>query len=237
MDLGQQAKGDPQLTAFAEAGHGTTHRVTSADQIGWALREILTGRSQLVACDARLQVTFNPKSVLEYRLVGHEARQWAGLLPGPLQADFRDGQTATALYEVRLTPDGPGDLATVELTWFAPGDPKVISDKVQANRSQAGKSQIKLTAHVDRREMAPTFSRSAPSLQEAAVVAYAAEALRRSPFLFGRGSHNSVSTAMFHAYELASEADGRLYERPTFNDFVASIQKAIKAKPTRVRRN
>ena len=52
--------------------------------------------------------------MLEYRLLGHESGEWGGLLPGPLEADFRDGQTATALFEIRLAANGPNDLGSVE---------------------------------------------------------------------------------------------------------------------------
>ena len=84
IDLGQQIEADPQAAALARAGRSAVHRAISARQVRTAFREIVTGRSQLVARAARLQVTFNPKSVLEYRLVGHESADWAGLLPGPL---------------------------------------------------------------------------------------------------------------------------------------------------------
>ena len=59
IDLGQQKEADPQVASLARAGRGTVHRAISTQQIRWALREIVTGRSQLVAA-ARLQVTFTP---------------------------------------------------------------------------------------------------------------------------------------------------------------------------------
>ena len=47
-------------------------------------------------------MTFNPKAVLEYPIVGHEAGEWAGMLPGAVEADFCEGQAATGLFELPL---------------------------------------------------------------------------------------------------------------------------------------
>ena len=104
IDLSQQSQSDPQLTSFAATAHAAVHHAGNADQIGWALGEVVTGQSQVVARDARLSVKFNPNVVVEYRLLGHEAKALAGLLPEHPQADFHDGQSATAVYEVRLAP-------------------------------------------------------------------------------------------------------------------------------------
>ena len=223
IDLGQQKETDPQVAALSQAGRGTVHRAISAEQVRWALREIVTGRSQLVARAARLQVTFNPKSVLEYRLVGHESGDWAGLLPGPLEADFREGQAATALFEVRLAPNGPNDLASVDLTWYAPDGEKTL----------AGKTAQKARATVERKHFAASLTSSAPSLQEAAVVAYAAEVLRHSPFIFQRHPGLSMPAALFRAVELSGQVDSQLQQQPSFDEFVALIRQEVKAHPAK----
>ena len=88
IDLGQQKAADPQVASLAKEGRGTVHRAISAEQVRWALREIVTGRSQVVARAARLQVTFNPKSVLEYRLLGHESRRLGWSIAGPAGSRF-----------------------------------------------------------------------------------------------------------------------------------------------------
>lgn len=219
IDLGQQNEGDPQLAAFAKAGHGTVHRAVNTDQVHSAIREILTGRSQLMARGALLQVTFNPKTVLEYRLLGHETR-WAGMLPGPLEGDFGEGQSRTALYEVRLATTGPSEVATAEVTWLQPGD-----------KQPTGKHH-KATAHLLRKDFASSLMGSALSLQEAGVVAYTAEALRKSPFL-SRNQRLPLSTAqaLVRAFELAGQVDSRLNQRPSFAEFALFIQQEIKAKP------
>ena len=49
---------------------------------------------------------------------GTEAARYCvekGLIPAPLETDFHMGQSATALYEVRLKKGGGSDVAEVEL--------------------------------------------------------------------------------------------------------------------------
>jgi Ca-activated chloride channel family protein len=221
IDVGQQKDADPQLSSLAQNGRGTAHRAISAGQIRSALREIVTGRSQLVAQAARLQVTFNPKSVLEYRLLGHESGDWGGLLPGPLEADFREGQSATALFEVRLAPNGPNDMASVELTWYTPDGKNTL----------AGKTAQKAHVTVDRKHFAASLTSAAPSLQEAAVVAYTVEVLRHSPFIFNSGARLNMPAALFRAVELSGQVDGRLRQLPSFDEFVTLIRQEMKAHP------
>jgi Ca-activated chloride channel homolog len=223
IDLGQQKEADPQVAALAKSGRGTLHRAISAEQIRWAFREIITGRGQLVARAARLQVTFNPKAVLEYRLVGHESAEWDGLLPGPLEADFHEGQAATALFELRIAPDSPRDVAAVDLTWYGPDGDKTL----------AGKTMQKSRIMVDRKQFAGSLTSASPSLQEAAVVAYTAEVLRRSPFIFQPHSGLTMPAALFRAVELAGQTDSQLLLRPSFDQFVALIRQEMKAHPAR----
>ena len=172
---------------------------------------------------ARLQVTFNPKSVLEYRLVGHESGDWDGLLPGPLEADFHEGQTATALFEVRLAPHGPNDLASVDLTWYAPDGSKTL----------AGKTAKTARMTVERKHFAASLTSSAPSLQEAAAVCYTAEVLRHSPFIFHPHSRLSAAAALLRVVEFSGQIDSRLQQLPSFQEFVALVRQEVKAHPAK----
>lgn len=217
IDLGQERGPDPQFASFARSGGGKVHRVTSGDQLRWALLEIATGRSQLIAADARLKVTFNPNAVLEYRLLGHEAKAVAGLMPAHPEADFRAGQSATALYEIRLKPSGPQEVATVELTWREPGP---------------GKPHL-LTSTVRRGQFGSSFAEAPLPLQEAALVAEAAEVLRQSPY--SPNSWDSPSRGLAWVLQLAGQVDTRLYQRPSFVEFVSLLEQAEKAKPHRGR--
>lgn len=220
IDLGRGEEVDRQLASFAEAGGGKIRHAANADQVRWAMLEILTGRSQLVAADVQLRVTFNPKTVLEYRLLGHEA-DLAGLNPADPQADFHAGQSATALYEVRLKKGGSGsrgaEVASVELTYRAPTD---------------GQSRT-LTRRLRRNQFASTFLQSPLSLQQAVLVAQAAEVLRKSPF--GRVPEGRVrpgGRSLALVLELAGQVDTQLRERRWFVEFVSLVERAEGKRPT-----
>jgi len=211
-----QSEQDGQLASFARSGGGKVHRAANADQIRLALLEVINGRSELVATDARLTVTFNPKVVVMYRLLGHEAKAMAGLMPPRTEADFHAGQSAAALYEVVLKEGSSGDeIATAELSWQIPGGSDV--DR-RTNRRKVRRGQF-----------AASFVQSPLSLQQAALVAQTAEVLRKSPFArVPRGEHR-----LSGVLELASVADTRLYERPTFVEFISVVEQADAAKPYR----
>jgi len=213
VDLGQEGP-DAQLASFARAGGGESHRATDADQVRWALLEILTGRSQLAAEDVQLRVTFNPKTVLDYRLLGHEK----GLIRAPLATDFHVGQTATALYEVRLKKGGGSDVAEVELSWHDPSG------------RESGTRTIQRTVH--RGQFAGALIEAPLSLQAAAVVAQTAELLRESPFAV-QPEDARKKPSMDLVRKVAEHLDSRLYENPTFVQFMALVEQAATAKPYR----
>ncbi len=216
IDLGQdgaESQLDPLLSSFARAGDGRISRATSADQVCWALLEAITGRRQLVAADVRLKVTFNPKSVRAYRLLGHEAKAIAGLMPADPQTDFLAGQSANALYESSLIPGTHGEVAVAELSW----------------RDPAGGKTNRLVSRIVRRQFSPSLLQAPLSLQAAAVAAETAEILRESPYLQATPKASSLARVL----ETAHQLDTRLYERPTFTELVSLIERAERAKPYR----
>jgi len=216
VDLGQDEELDPQLASFARCGGGGAHRATTADQIGWALREIITEEPQLVAAGVRLKVHFNTKTVVAYRLLGHEAKAIAGLMPASPQADFHAGQWATALYEIQLAPGGGEEVAVAELSWQDPAG------------SWAHRRSVELK--VRRSQFAASLLESPLSLQEAVLVAQAAEVLRQSPFARAvRGKSRSMAWVL----ALAEQVDSRLYRRQSFLDFIVLMRQADQAKPYR----
>jgi len=216
VDMGQERPDDhpdAQLVRLAQAGGGRAYRVTNADQVRWALLEAVTGQSQTVAADVRLRMTFNPATVLSYRLLGHEAKAIVGLRPPRLEAEFRSGQSATALYELRLRPTGGNDIAVAEVTW---SDPKT---------GEARSLQRRFL----RKEFAPTVDQSPLALQAAIVVAQAAEVLRESPFaewVPGAGGPRAV-------VEVSRRLDSRVQSWPSVRELVELMEKAATAKPYR----
>jgi len=154
----------------------------------------------------QLSVTFNPQAVLSYRLLGHESEVTAGRPLEIPQTDFHAGQTATALYEIQLKPGGSKDVANVELIWQEP---------------EGEWSQL-IYRHVKRKQFASSLAKAPLSLQEAILVAQAAEVLRKSPFARGQDKSRSFGWVL----QLAGQVDERLYERPTFVEFIELLRRA-----------
>ena len=212
---GGEAGGWPQLDELARAGRGAVRRAGDVDQIQWALLEILTGRSQLVARNVSLKVTFNKTSVIEYRLLGHEATDMAGLKPAPLEADFYSGQSGTALYEFRLWPQGSDEVASVEVAWR---DQPAVGALAGGSRARwctrlRGASSPRPCR---RRRLGSRRRPSQPRPPNCC-------ATRRS-----RAPPNPGSWSRLR--EVLGQTDSSLPQRPTFVDLVSLIQSAEKAR-------
>ena len=207
IDLGQSPRADQQLASLARSGGGRVYRATSAGQVNWALLEILTGQSQRIAADVRLEVTFDPGNVVQYRLLGHEA---VVLLDSPTECDFFAGQSATALYELRLSPAGGQRVAVVELSW---------------QPCEGGERQ-RIRRVINRREFAPKLQQAAASLKAAAVAAQAAEILRRVPIA-------RTSNSFADVLALAEQVESELRNRPDFVEFMAVLRQLEGRKPFR----
>ena len=207
--VGERAQVDTMLAHITRAGGGSVHWATNSDQICWGLRGVATGRSQLVASHVRLKVTFNQKSVLAYRLLGHEA----GDLPADPEAHFYSGQSATALYEVQLRPNVEKLVAVVELVWRDP---------------RSGQPGL-LTRDFRRGQFAATMIDAPLSVQAAAVAAEAVEVLRGSPFVRPRLKPGSLAPVL----ERARQVDTRLGDDPAFAEFISVMEQAEASKPYR----
>ena len=73
------------LEQLADKGNGQALYVDSEQAIDKAFRQQLTGTLEVIAKDVKVQVTFDPKVVSSYRLLGYENRAIA-------DADFRNDQ-------------------------------------------------------------------------------------------------------------------------------------------------
>jgi len=221
IDLSEDEGPDRQLAALVRSGGGRIHRATNAEQLRWALDEVLSGRSQRVADDVKLTVTFDPKVVAAYRLFGHEAKPVDGLVPARLEADFHSGQSAMVLYEVQLKQGGGTAVAEVELVWHEPNS--------QGPSSQG--RQHRLVRTIRRKQFASSWEKTPIWLQAATVAAEAVEVLRESPFARIPPQGPPLASVL----ELARYVDARLYENPDFAAFVSVLERAEKAKPYRKR--
>jgi Ca-activated chloride channel homolog len=219
VDVRQDETIDSQLNRLAAIGgdsersrtSGAVRHAGSSSAVGWTLREILSARSQVVAADATMKVTFAPDSVAMYRLIGHEATSVVGLMTATIQADLRSGEAATGLFEVVLKPTGGDTVATVELTWRDP-----TSGHTQTVRKT-----------VSRFQFAPSFHQAPLSLQLAALAAETAEVLRDSYFA-PANSHSLAEVA-----RLARDVNPRLQERESFKRLLDLVERGQRATSSR----
>jgi len=188
-------------------GESGSSLATAADptRLHAALVESLTGQSHLVAAGASLKVTFNPKSVVGYRLVGHEALTITGAATDPLEIDLRAGDSLVGLYELTVKPNDEALVATVELTW----------------RDAASGKVRKSVQMIQRNQMAESFAGAPHWLQQGIVTAKAAEVLR--------GSHYAPASRPYAQWrELASQVDMQTAQQPSFRQLVDLVGNAEK---------
>jgi len=211
IGLGQDAECSPQWDELAEIGGHTVRHANTADELFQRLSETLAGQSQVVAASVEMKVTFNPDAVSRYRLIGHELNSDGGLSGASLQEDLRSGQAATALYEVELKPDGPTDVAFVEVSWRDP-----VGDVPRHIRQPVGRLQF-LTS----------WRECALPLQTAAVAALAADVLRSSNLL------PANARVLDQVAGLAADMNPALANRSSVIRLKQLIGQARTAKPAR----
>jgi len=207
---------DAVLSRLTAASGGEIRRAASGREIYSSLLALATSESGVIASEVKLSIRFNPQSVAAYRLLGHEANALAGLTAATTLAEFRAGDAATAMLEIWFQPGDIDDVGTAELSWVDPttGQPQQLRQRIS------------------RLQFAPTFFEAAPSLQQAAFVAEAAELLR--------GSHDALreinipaanSRGFAGLLDAARNANPRLLERPDFQHFLRLVQALEKARP------
>lgn len=204
LDLDDGRGGETLLADLAAAAHGRLDRVRAADELQWRLAETFADGPSLVAHDATLTVTFRPEVVAAYRLLGHEARGMAGLLPVNVEAELRGGQAATALFEIWLRPGTENEVGWTEIQWTDPETGEVA----------------RVLQPISRGQFAASFDESALSLQAAAIAAETAEVLRQSPWASAR------SRNLEQVLHIAHAVNPRLAEDDSFQRFVAVVQGA-----------
>ncbi|HEY4190711.1 MAG TPA: von Willebrand factor type A domain-containing protein [Candidatus Limnocylindrales bacterium] len=163
---------DVLMEQLADKGDGFYAYVNQLDDARTLFGERLTSTLDTVALDARAQVDFNPDVVEAYRLVGYENR---AIADNQFQGDSVDagaigaGHASTALYALRLTGErggilDSGRIATVHLRWTDPDS--------RSAQETAG------DVHLD--DLAGSFEQTAPTFQQDALIAAAAERFRQS---------------------------------------------------------
>lgn len=161
--------GDALMERLADEGDGFVTYVSEREQARTLFVDRLPAALTVRALDAKVQVTFDPSTVVGYRLVGYDNRVLAN-------EDFRDdrvdggevgpGHSVTALYVVRLREGGRGDVATARVRWLDP-----------TSREASETAAVVTVADLDR-----GFAAAALGLRVSYVAAFFAEILRRSPY-------------------------------------------------------
>jgi hypothetical protein len=204
VDLAQIPVMPDHWQRLAKAGKGQVRSAGSTDEIRWTVLEALMGKSQRVASNVALSVSFHPSAVAGYRLVGHEP----GLLAATPQTELRSGQTSLALYEIQLKPK-PGDqVATVNLSW-----------RDAASGERRTQSQTLTRGH-----FAKSFASEPASLQLATLAAEMAELLRHSPL--------RQSSSFQQWKKLAAEVNPQTAKNESFEELARLVRQAERARPT-----
>ncbi|MEU9336768.1 von Willebrand factor type A domain-containing protein [Streptomyces sp. NPDC048290] len=157
--------GDDLMERLADRGDGHTAYVATTEEAREVFVEQLPRHVDLTARDAKAQVSFDPETVEEFRLIGYDNRQVA-------DEDFRDdsvdggeigpGHTVTALYAVRTAPDAAGHLATATVRWQDP----------------EGRTPHEESGDLEAADLADGVGSASDRFQVTAVAAYFADALR-----------------------------------------------------------
>ena len=159
---------DQLMEQLANDGNGNYAYVSDLDEAWRVFGQNLTGSLQVIAKDAKIQVSFNPAVVTAYRLLGYENRAIA-------DQDFRNdrvdageigaGHSVTALYEVLVNQPGIEDVLTVRVRYAEPGNGEV--HELSKTLPQSG--------------LYANFLETPANMRLAATAAYFAETLKQNP--------------------------------------------------------
>lgn len=159
---------DHLMEQLANDGNGNYAYVSDLDEAWRVFGQNLTGTLQVIAKDAKIQVSFNPAVVTAYRLLGYENRAIA-------DQDFRNdrvdagevgaGHSVTALYEVLVNQPGIEDVLTVRIRYANPDTAEVR--ELSKTLPQSG--------------LYANFLDTPPNMRLAATAAYFAETLKQNP--------------------------------------------------------
>ena len=192
---------DPQWSTLAERGRGEIGAAATPAELQRLLVTRLTGHALTVASRAKLKMTFNPRIVTGYRLMGHAATTLTGGSNAPLEIDLDTDQNVANLFEVFIKPDGGDQIAAAEFTWHDP---------------QGGQSRRAVRV-VERRQLAASFSKAPGWLQHGIVAAKTAEALRGG--FFAPSPHPQTQILA-----IAGDVDPRVAESPDFQALLALLR-------------
>ncbi|QES47225.1 VWA domain-containing protein [Streptomyces venezuelae] len=129
---------DAFMERLVDRGDGHTVYVSDEEEARRVFCDDLPAQIELRARDAKAQVSFDPRNVESFRLIGYDNRKVAD---GDFRNDAVDGgevgpgHSVTALYAVRLRPGAAGHVATATVRWL---DPEGRAPHEESGRIEAG---------------------------------------------------------------------------------------------------
>jgi Ca-activated chloride channel family protein len=174
--------GDALMEQLADGGDGFAVYVSELAQARDVFVNRLPATLEVRALDAKVQVTFDSRTVQDYKLIGYENRAVA-------DQDFRNddvdggevgpGHSVTALYAVRLREgaDGGAEVARARVRWLDP-----------TTRSPSEAAGEVTVSDLDR-----GFEAAAPRFTVDYVAAYLAESLRGGDTAIGRADLRRIA--------------------------------------------
>ncbi len=202
VGVGMGNYNDVLMEQLANDGDGNYVYIDNLTEAWKSFVDNLTSTLQVIAKDAKIQVSFNPDVVHSYRLVGYENRDVA-------DRDFRNdsvdagevgaGHSVTALYELRLNKRFDGPIAKVHVRYEEPDTRQIHEVGRNLNVS----------------ELHEYFEGASPRFQLAATVAQFAEVLRRSYW----AQHTTLDEVRWHA----DRVGGILHNDPEVTDFARLV--------------
>ena len=161
--------GDALMERLADAGDGFATYVSEKSQARQLFVSRLPATLTVRALDAKVQVTFDPSVVLNYRLVGYEDR---ALPPSAFDNNRVDGgevgpgHSVTALYVVTVRPGVRGQVAQARVRWLDP----------------TGREPLEQSAGINASDLGGEFTDASPRLRVDYAAAFLAELLRHSQY-------------------------------------------------------
>jgi Ca-activated chloride channel family protein len=114
---------DVMMEQLADKGDGNYFYVDKLDEARRVFVDNLTGTLQVIAKDVKIQMTFDERSVVRYRLIGYENRALTAEQFNDDRVDAGEigaGHAVTAVYEVKLREDSAAPIGTVRVRFKEP---------------------------------------------------------------------------------------------------------------------